>query len=161
MAKTNVLDLSAFLKENVESDSTKFIELSDRFKGKDGSPMKWEIRIVSADDERLIEKKCTNEKRDRRTGTITQIRDDNEYITALAAHGVVFPDLKDKGLQNSWGVSTAVDLLRKMLTPGELVKLSRAVLQMSGLGDVDMDEDLDLEDGPASSIESDANYAKN
>lgn len=162
MAKTNVKDISAFLKSNIQDSETKFIDVSERFRGADGKPIKWEIKMVNADQERRIEKKCTIEKRDRRSGSITQIRDDNEYISSIAAYAVVFPDLMDSELQRDWGAKGAVDLLRKMLSPGELVRLSRAVLTLSGLGDDALDGDVEFEDGePISDIEADAEYAKN
>lgn len=161
MAKTQVKDLSAFLKSNVQKSDTKFLEVTDRFTDANGKPIKWEIRRVCADDERLIEKRCTEERKDRRTGTITQIRDDNEYISALAAHAVVFPDLLDAELQASWGAQGAIDLLRKLLTPGELVRLSRAVLTLSDLDDDYLERDIEFEGEPLDNVTMDAEYAKN
>lgn len=158
---TNVRDMSAFLKQNVADTDKKLIVVSERFVDANGEPQKWEIRRINADEDRKIEKHCTTEKRDRRTGTITQIRDDGEYVASIAAMAVEYPNLKDKDVQKSWDANSPVDLLRKMLTSGELLKLSKAVLKLSGLGDEELDEDVELIDEPVSSVKADAEYAKN
>ena len=158
---TNVQDMSAFLKQNVVGNDTKCLVVSDRFLDGNGDPIKWEIKLITADDDRKIEKHCTTEKRDRRTGTITQIRDDGEYVASIAAWAVVYPDLKNKDVQKSWGADSPVDLLRKMLSSGELLKLSRAVLKLSGLSDEDIDEDVELDEDPISEVQADADHAKN
>lgn len=158
---TNVQDMSAFLKQNVVDNDKKYVVVSDRFLDKNGDPIQWEIKLITADDDRKIEKHCTTEKRDRRTGTITQIRDDNEYVASIAAWAVVYPDLKNRDVQKSWGADSPVDLLRKMLSSGELLKLSKAVLKLSGLGDEEIDEDIEFADEPVSNVKADSEHTKN
>lgn len=46
--------------------------------------------------------------------------------------GVVEPDLKDAALLEKYRVPTATELLKKLLLPGEIEDLSRAVERLSG-----------------------------
>ncbi|EQG32401.1 phage XkdN-like family protein [Clostridioides difficile DA00129] len=45
---------------------------------------------------------------------------------------IVFPDLHDAELQNSYGVMGAEELLTTMLTPGEYTDLSSEVGEVNG-----------------------------
>lgn len=156
--KSNTYNISAFFVENEAGEQTKQIIVSEKFVDKDGNPIPWTIKKISGERERLIENGCVTERVDRRTGTVTQLRDDNLYIASLAADAVVFPDLANSELQKNRGAKGKVDLLRKMLSVGELLRLSTAVTEFSGLGD-DLNKDIDYEE--KSQAEIDAEYVKN
>lgn len=148
--------LKNFFKENKVEDEIKEIVVSRNFIDDDGRPIKWQIRPLSSYEEKLIDDSITTEKKDRRTGTITTVRDDSEYVARLAAQAVVFPDLGDRELQKSYStptkpIRTKVELLREMLSAGELLKLSLEVSNLSG---------LNIDDQPTD-YESDLEYAKN
>ncbi len=65
-------------------------------------------------------------------------RDDLNVHIVLA--GVVEPDLKDAGLLAKYNVVTPAELIKKMLLPGEIEDLSRAVEKLSGYRDVTIEE---------------------
>lgn len=148
-----------FLKQNKLPEETKDVFVSDRFIDENKRPILWKIRALSSYEEKLIDESVKKDKKDKRTGTITTVRDDNEYIARIAAQAVVFPDLGDKELQSSYSTSTKVittkaDLLREMLSAGELLKLGIAVSNLSGLN-------LDEDDDKKSDYETDLEHAKN
>lgn len=125
--------VSAFFKENRKEDKHVKVAVSKKFVDKNGDPLLWEIRPISAEEESQIQAKSRKEERDNQ-GKKYYIPDDNAYIVALSAQAVVEPDLGDKDLQASYGVyNSKSKLLRKMLSVGELLSLARKVTEISGL----------------------------
>lgn len=135
--KKDIIDISYFYKENKKEEPTVQYIASDSFCDADDNPIEWTLKPLSADEDALIREACTERKENRRTGIINEIFDDNKYLIALTARGVVFPNLKDKGLQSSFGAQSETTLLRKMLNAGELQSLALKVIEVSGLDDVE------------------------
>lgn len=144
--------LKAFFKSNLPKAEQRKVFISDRFCDENGKVVYWTIEPVTAEMEKKISDSVITERRDKRTGSITQIRDDAEYMARLSASAVVFPDLGDKELQADWKAGSKVELLRKMLTVGELVRLAEEVSKVSG---------LDLDEESVSEMEAEIEYAKN
>ena len=69
--------------------------------------------------------------------------DSNRYVRLLCTNSVVFPNLKDAELQDSYGVSTPDDLLVAMLTAGEFNILAEKVSELSMNKSVITDEDIE------------------
>lgn len=123
-------NLSCFLAGNVEKRGNKKVVVSNRFKDKDGKPVEWEIRSISADEDEAIRKSCTKKvpvvgKRNQ----FTQEFDANGYLAKLAARAVVFPDLNNAELQNSYGVMGAEQLIKVMLYKDEFDKLTESLVE--------------------------------
>lgn len=154
MSKVNSLE--AFLFQNKVEKEPEKIFVTDSFIDDKGKPILWEIRPIGSDEEKKISDSVTKNEKDKRTGTITQIRDDAEYLARLSAAAVVWPDLSSRELQESYGpkVNTKTALLRQMLTVGELVGLAENVMRVSGLA-VDDDQNNELE------LEADIEFSKN
>lgn len=149
----NASSLTAFLKENKIEKAPKQVYVTDSFLDGNGKPILWKIKPISSEVEKQISDSVVITKTDRRTGTVTQIRDDAEYLARLSAAAVVFPDLADDDLQSSYGVDTQTKLLRQMLSVGELVKLAEEVMKVSGL---DVDDNVSEKE-----MEADIKFAKN
>ena len=129
--------LSAFLAQNaLKVENEKHI-ISDRFVDEKGNPSPWEIRALTAEEDEALRKSCT--KKIRNKGIITQETNYEEYMAKLIVECVVFPNLKDKELQESYGVLGADKLVKKMLTSGEYAELLEKVQEINGF-DVGMDE---------------------
>ncbi|MDI9469043.1 MAG: phage portal protein [Bacillota bacterium] len=127
-------DFSAFMKGASEERKNIRIAISDRFKDAEGNPIEWELRPVTAEEDRELRKKHTHRNRSRVSNQQTQFFDSAAYIDELNALSVVYPDLNDKALQDSYGVMGAVDLLYKLLdSAGEMGNLTIAVNELSGL----------------------------
>ncbi len=129
--------LNAFLSQNaIKAENEKHI-ISDRFVDEKGNPIHWEIRALTAEEDEALRKSCT--KKIRNKGIITQETNYEEYMAKLIVECVVFPNLRDKELQESYGVLGADKLVKKMLTSGEYAELLEKVQEVNGF-DVGMDE---------------------
>jgi hypothetical protein len=110
---------------------------------KDGKPVEWELKAVSTDLDEAIRKDCTKKvpivgKR----GQFTLETDTDKYVGKLCVACTVYPNLNDVELQNSYGVSSADALLKKMLKPGEYVDYKTKVMEVNGF-DMSMEELVD------------------
>ncbi|MBB6633561.1 phage tail assembly chaperone [Cohnella thailandensis] len=134
-------DLSAFFAQNAAADSTEEFIVSDRFKGKDGLPISWQLRSISAAEDEECRKAATKRNKGKGGQTVTEISTE-EYLAKVAVACIVYPNLKDAELQKSYGVIGADSLLRKMLLAGEYVGLVQKVQELNGY-DKDMSELVD------------------
>lgn len=130
-------NLSCFLAGNVEKRENKKIVVSNRFKDKDGKPVEWEIRSISAEEDEILRKSCTKKipvvgKKNQ----FTQDFDANAYLAKLAAKAVVFPDLTDAGLQDSYKVMGAEQLIKVMLYKDEFDYLTEQLVNNTDSEDI-------------------------
>lgn len=113
--------LSAFLAQNaLPIENVKYIA-SKRFVDEKKKPVEWEIKAINSEEDEALRKAST--KRVPivgQRGQYTRETDYDLYISKLMAACTVYPNLNDKQLQDSYGVMGAEQLLKKMLTPGEL-----------------------------------------
>lgn len=132
--------LNAFLSQNVEKIENKKVVISTRFKDEKGNPIEWELKSLTAEENDLIQNGCfVNVPVPGRKGQYTRELDKNKYTARLLAECVVFPDLNNAELQDSYGVKNPGDLIKKMLTLGEYNKLAE---EMSKLSDNETMNDL-------------------
>ena len=130
-------DLSFFLAANAEKRENKKVVVSTRFKNKDGKPVPWEIRSVSLEEDEALRKSCT--KKVQVTGRKNQLTTDfdaNAYLLKLVARAVVYPDLNNEELQNSYGVMGAEQLLKVMLYKDEFDMLAEEVTRVTEREDI-------------------------
>lgn len=126
-------NLSAFFKQNAKQIENRKIAVSDRFTGEDGKPVLWEITCISASENQKIRKNSMKNKvAAGKRGQYTQEFDAAAYQARLAAQCVVFPNLNDKDLQDSYGVMDAEQLISAMLTPGEFDDLILSITDLCG-----------------------------
>lgn len=116
--------LKAFFMQNAEQIPNKKVVISRRFKDEDGQPIEWEIKALDAGTQQDIRTKAMEMKATGGKNANVKMN----YNTALsniltAVNAVVFPDLWDIELQNSYGVKTPEALIGKMLLPDEFDKL--------------------------------------
>jgi hypothetical protein len=126
--------LNAFLHPiQVES---KEVVISNRFI-EDGKPVPFIVKPITQEENKYLIKKYT--KKDKK-GADTFDR--AEYVQAMTATAVVYPDLTNSELQKAYGVMGESALLQKMLYVGEYAVLAQAVQEISGL-DNDINEDIE------------------
>ena len=106
-------------------------------------PVEWELKAIGSDLDEAIRKECTkkvpiNGKR----GQYTQETDTDKYIAKMCVNCIVYPNLNDAELQDSYGVMGAEELLKKMLLPGEYTELKAKVMEVNGY-DMSMEELVD------------------
>jgi len=125
-------------KENVRYAPTK--SLCDE----SGAPLEFEIRALTTKEDERIRDNCTVEIPI--TGKPNMYRSKvnaTKYIGELLAASVVYPDLLDAELQDSYRVKTAEDLLKEMIDdPGEYTEFTMFVQKFNGFN-VSLDEKVD------------------
>lgn len=126
--------LKAFL--NPVQVENKEVIVSNRFK-EDGEPVPFIIRPITQEENKQLIKKFT--KKDKKGN---ETFDRPEYVSALTASAVVFPDLTSAELQKAYGVLGESALLQKMLYVGEYAVLAQEVQELSGL-ETDINEDIE------------------
>lgn len=124
-----------FLKGNKRQRQNAKYAASKSFCGEDGKPLEWEVRALSTKESEKIREDCTIEVPV--TGKPNQYRSkllSAKYIARIMAAAVVFPDLNNADLQDSYGVATPEDLIVEMLdNPVEYNEFSMFIQQYSGL----------------------------
>lgn len=106
-----------FYRENRADRTEREVLLTERLAA-DGGQMIWRIRPMSQRENEDIWRRCGE--------------DEKRYEGAVLAESVVFPDLKDAALQNSYGVVGAERLLIRLLLAGEYDRLRMAVEEING-----------------------------
>ncbi|WIV11376.1 phage portal protein [Proteiniborus sp. MB09-C3] len=125
--------LKAFL--NPIEVENKEIIVSNRFM-EEGKPVPFTIKpITQKENEQFIKKYTKKDKKGVETFNKT------EYVQALTASAVVFPDLTNSELQKIYGLGEA-ECLKNMLLIGEYALLAQEVQTLSGL-DYDINEDIE------------------
>ena len=133
--------LNQFYKDNVTPANTEIeFPLSDRFVEKDGDgntvydengePKYIKFKMRSLKPKKLM---------DLSTGVVNakggvNIGEASNTSLALIAECLVYPNLRDAGLQDSYGVTSAEDLANEMFTAGEIKDL---ITKASNLHDGD------------------------
>ncbi|MFD2117253.1 phage portal protein [Paenibacillus yanchengensis] len=135
------MSLQNFFAQNVQAEIVEEVIISDRFKDESGSSIKWKLRTVTESENEALRKAATRQIKGR-NGTRMQETSQEEYVGKLAVASVVYPDLKNAELQQSYQVMGAEQLLKKMLFPGEYATLLTMVQEMNGF-DRDIDEMAD------------------
>jgi hypothetical protein len=91
-----------------------------------GKPLEWEFKKISAKENEEIREACTMEVQVKGKPNMFRPKvKTSEYLAKMIAASVVYPDLYDKELQDSYGVMTPEDLVYAMVdNAGEYQELS-------------------------------------
>jgi hypothetical protein len=91
-----------------------------------GKPLEWEFKKISAKENEEIRDACTMEVQVKGKPNMFRPKvKTSEYLAKMIAASVVYPDLYDKELQDSYGVMTPEDLVYAMVdNAGEYQELS-------------------------------------
>lgn len=126
--------LNAFL--NPVKVENQEVIVSNRFI-ENGKAIPFVIRPISQEENKQLIKKFT--KKDKKS---VETFDRAEYVSAMTALAVVFPDLSNAELQAGYGALGESALLQKMLYVGEYAELAQKVRELSSL-DEDINEDIE------------------
>lgn len=116
--------------------------VSKSFVDEKGKPIKWEFAAISPERDEELKAECTKRSmitQGKRKGQYNTDFDRFKYQRLLTVESIVFPNLKNKELQDSYGVMGADELLGKMLTIGEIAEASKVASEVNGY-------DLELDD---------------
>lgn len=135
--------LSAFLAENALPVEHVKLAVSRRFLSPDKKPVEWEIQTIDSAADEAIRKTCTRRVPvPGKKNQFTKELDSDAYVGKLAVACTVFPNLNDKGLQDSYNVMGADALLKAMLTPGEYANYLTKIQEICGF-DVTLQDEVD------------------
>ena len=135
-------DFTMFFADKVaKTETTKYVASKRFLDGK--KPIEWEIKAIDSSLDEAIRNECTKKvpipgKR----GQYTMDTDTDKYLARVCTVCTVFPNLNDVELQDSYGVKSAEDLLRKMLLPGEYIEYKAKVMEVNGF-DMSMEDRVD------------------
>lgn len=132
---------AAFMAGNAKKTENKKVVVSKRMINPEtGKPEEWEIRLLSAGENEELQRRCmVNVPVPGQPGVYNRQLDHQAYVGEMAAACVVYPELNDAELQDSYGVKTAKALLWVMLEPKEY---SLLVNEVTALGSVETLETL-------------------
>lgn len=134
-------NLKGFFKANVIQVENEKVVISNRFVDNKGNPIPWEIKAISnAEDDKLREENTKQEKI--KKNVYVPKFNYPAYLKNLIMSCVVFPNLNDKELQDSYNVMGASELLSAMLLPGEYNTLAEAVQEICGFDKDLMEEKI-------------------
>lgn len=120
------MELDVFMQGNNTGETVTDYVASNRYKDKKGVPVKWKIKAISMALDKELKRKCIA------SGQFDQLK----YLELLVASSIVYPDLKNASLQDSYGVRGETALLEKLLLGGEYNKLAIKVQEINGLVDM-------------------------
>lgn len=139
MADIKNMSLNGFFKSNAKSLPDVKVVVSERFTNEDGTPIEWVLHPIST--KRVEEITKRNTKTTIKNGKKESVVNEENLNAELLEAVVLYPSLNDAELQDSYGVSSANELLSVMLYPGETQVLTAALQEvMSGVKANDIDE---------------------
>lgn len=130
-------NLSLFLKSNKKTRENVMYPATASLCGQNGDVLKWEIRPLTTEETEKLREECTTEVPiTGKPGVYRPKVNSNLYVTKLLVSCVVFPDLYNKELQDSYGVKTPEALLKQMIdNPAEYNAFAEYVQNYSGLNE--------------------------
>lgn len=137
-------ELSVFLKKNKQERKNAFFPATKNFVDKNGDPIMWEVRPLTTSENERIQVECTKEVPvPGKKGMFRSKTDTQMYLTKLMVAAIVFPDLYNKELQDSYGVMTPEDLLKELIdNPAEFNDFREFIVEQSGF-DKDLNEEIE------------------
>ncbi|MCT6924096.1 hypothetical protein [Metasolibacillus sp.] len=135
-------NLQAFFAHNKKKQDNIKRAISKSFVDENGNAVEWEFAPISP--ERDAELKSESTKRSlitqgKRKGQYNTDFDHFKYQRLLTVESIVYPNLHDKDLQDSYGVFGADELLGKMLTIGEITDAAKVAQEVNGF-EIELDE---------------------
>ena len=128
-------NLSLFLKKNKKVKANAFYPATKSLCDENGNPLLWEIKAITTAESEDIRNACTIEVPIAgKKGAYRPKMDSSLYVAKLIAASVVFPDLYNKELQDSYGVTKPEELLKELVDdPKEYNDFVEYIQNFSGL----------------------------
>lgn len=136
-------NFSMFMKGNkVKKQNVKYAATASLV-DENGKPLEWELRPISTKEDEKIRESCTIEVPVKGKPNMYRPKTDMKaYQAKVVCAAIVYPDLNNAELQNSYGVMTPEDLLREMVdSPAEYTDLAVFVQKLNGFKTLQEDVD--------------------
>lgn len=137
-------NINLFFKKNKPTKENAFYPATKSLLDKDGKPLMWEIKPITTRENEIIQEKCIKEVPMGVKSKLYRSKVDHcQYMCQTLVTSVVYPDLLNTELQDSYGVKKPEDLLREMIdNVSEYNAFFQFVQEFN-----EFDNDLDLEEG--------------
>ena len=128
-------ELTRFLKKNKKVKKNTFYPATKSLCDENGEPLLWEVRALSTRETDAIRENCTTEVPvTGKPGMMRPKVDSTKYVEKMVVAAVVFPDLRNAELQDSYGVKTPEALIKEMLdNPEEYNTFAEFIQEYNGL----------------------------
>lgn len=124
------MDIKAFLQPPV-MEETKQVMISERFKGPDGKPAPFTIRVIDAETNSRLQRQAT--KRVKENGMTRQELDADRYGKLLVSACVVEPDFRNTEICNFYKTVDPLEVPGRMLSMGEYNRLVEEIRNLNGV----------------------------
>ena len=130
-------DIKAFLQPSVMNEE-KEVVISKRFRGEDGKPVPFVIRVIDQETNGKLLKQAM--RKTKLNGQIVQELDSDKYGKLLVQACVVSPDFRDAQVCAYYKTADPLDVPGRMMTVGEYNRLVKAIKELNEL--ITSDEEL-------------------
>lgn len=136
-------NFSKFMKANKIQKQNVMHPVTKSLTDENGEPLLWEIKPLTTKENEAIRESCTMEVPVKGKPNLYRAKTDMKaYQSKLMCAAIVYPDLNNKELQDSYGVMTPEDLLTEMVdNPAEYTDLMVFVQKISGFKTLQEDVD--------------------
>lgn len=130
-------NLNRFLKENKIKKENVQYAATKSLTDEDGKPLLWEIKALTSKETNKITEDCTiQEQIPGKPNMFRNKIDSTKLLTKMMVASIVFPNLNDKDLQDSYGVMTPEDLITEMIdNPGEFNEFGKFINEFNGFNE--------------------------
>ena len=137
-------DLSIFMKKNKKIRANTTYPATKAFVDAKGEPILWEIKpLTTAEDERIRDECIKEVPIPGKKGQFRNKVDVNAYLNKQMVAAIVFPNLNDAALQDSYGVKTPEELLKALIdNPSEFNDFGNFIREYSGF-DTDLESEVE------------------
>lgn len=132
-----------FMKKNKTIKENTFYPATASLCDENGEPLKWEIKALTTKESERIREKCTKDIPVPGKPGMYRPKVTADYIPSLLCAAVVFPNLNDAELQDSYGVTTPEALIVEMIdNPEEYASFVQFVQSYGGIN-TDINKDIE------------------
>lgn len=102
-------EMELFFKCNKENRENREMPVCSTLKDENGNVVMWQIRHITTEENEDIRQECMEEKGGKYRLNV------NKYLSKITAMSVVYPNLYDADLQDSYGKKTPESLLKAIV----------------------------------------------
>jgi hypothetical protein len=130
-------DLSRFLKKNKKLKENVQYAVTKSLTDEKGQPLLWEIRPLTSKETNKLTDECTfQEQVPGKQNVFRNKINSTKLLQKMMVASVVFPNLNDKDLQDSYGVMTPEELITEMVDdPGEYNNFGKYLNELNGFNE--------------------------
>ena len=130
-------DLSRFLKKNKKLKENVKYAVTKSLTDEKGQPLLWEIRPLTSKETNRLTDECTfQEQVPGKPNVFRNKINSTKLLQKMMVASVVFPNLNDKDLQDSYGVMTPEELITEMVDdPGEYNNFGKYLNELNGFNE--------------------------